>query len=100
MSAPAASISSVLVALLANSFVTVLKFGAFLVSGSGSMLSEAIHSFADTGNQLLLFIGLKRGMRERDDDYHYGYGGERFVFGIKMFYNNQLTFIEFPSHLS
>lgn len=46
------------------------------------MLSESIHSFADTGNQLLLFIGLKRGQREADDRFHYGYGGERFVFGM------------------
>jgi len=73
---------AVLTALTANSFVTVLKFIAFFLSGSGAMLSEAIHSAADTGNQLLLFIGLKRGSRERDDEFHYGYGGERFVFGL------------------
>src|SRR5688500_6822312 len=46
------------------------------------MLSEAIHSFADTGNQLLLFIGLKRGQKAADDRFHYGYGGERFIFGM------------------
>ncbi|MFP2898114.1 cation diffusion facilitator family transporter [Corallococcus sp. 4LFB] len=52
------------------------------MSGSGAMLSEAIHSAADTGNQVLLFLGLKRGSRERDEEFHYGYGGERFIFGI------------------
>lgn len=46
------------------------------------MLSEAIHSAADTGNQLLLFVGLRRGEKAPDDRFHYGYGGERFVFGI------------------
>jgi zinc transporter 9 len=46
------------------------------------MLSEAIHSAADTGNQVLLFLGLRRGSREADDKFHYGYGGERFVFGL------------------
>lgn len=46
------------------------------------MLSEAVHSLADTGNQLLLFIGLKRAVRARDDAFQYGYGGERFVFGM------------------
>lgn len=82
MAAPASSVKAVLVALSGNSFVTVLKFIAFFLSGSGAMLSEAIHSAADTGNQLLLFIGLKRGARQGDEDFQYGYGGERFVFGI------------------
>lgn len=82
MAAPASSVKAVITALAANSVVTVLKFVAFFLSGSGAMLSEAIHSAADTGNQLLLFIGLRRGSRERDDAFHYGYGGERFVFGL------------------
>ncbi len=82
MSAPESSLSNVLVALLSNVFVTGIKFVAFFVSGSGSMLSEAIHSVADTGNQLLLFIGLKRASKKRDDEFQYGYGGERFVFGM------------------
>ncbi len=76
------SLSAVIVALAANSFVTVIKFVAFFLSGSGAMLSEAIHSAADTGNQLLLFIGLKRGSKQGDEYFHYGYGGERFVFGL------------------
>ncbi|MCY1018337.1 cation diffusion facilitator family transporter [Pyxidicoccus sp. MSG2] len=82
MAAPASSLTSVLVALSGNTLVTVVKFLAFLLSGSGAMLSEAIHSAADTGNQVLLFLGLKRGSRERDAAFHYGYGGERFIFGI------------------
>lgn len=81
MSAPT-SIKAVITALAGNTFVTTIKLIAFLLSGSGAMLSEAIHSGADTGNQLLLFIGLKRGEREPDDRFHYGYGGERFVFGL------------------
>jgi len=82
MAAPASSVSSVLAALAGNLLVTILKFVAFFLSGSGAMLSEAIHSAADTGNQVLLFLGLKRGARARDEDFHYGYGSERFVFGI------------------
>jgi zinc transporter 9 len=78
----ASSVKAVIAALLGNTFVTIIKLVAFVLSGSGAMLSEAIHSFADTGNQLLLFIGLKRGQREADDRFHYGYGGERFVFGM------------------
>ncbi|MBI5366344.1 MAG: cation diffusion facilitator family transporter [Planctomycetes bacterium] len=81
MAAPS-SLKAVVAALAGNTFVTAIKFGAFALSGSGAMLSEAIHSAADTGNQLLLFIGLRRGARPADDEFHYGYGGERFVFGI------------------
>lgn len=80
--ASSGSVSAVVAALLGNSFVTAIKLIAFVLSGSGAMLSEAIHSAADTGNQLLLFIGLKRGQREADDRFHYGYAGERFVFGM------------------
>jgi zinc transporter 9 len=76
------SLKPVLAALAGNTFVTIIKLVAFVLSGSGAMLSEAIHSFADTGNQFLLFIGLKRGQRPADDQFHYGYGGERFVFGM------------------
>jgi solute carrier family 30 (zinc transporter), member 9 len=82
MAAPANSFKSVLAALAGNSLVTVIKFIAFALSGSGAMLSEAIHSAADTGNQVLLFLGLRRGGRPRDEDFNYGYGGERFIFGI------------------
>jgi len=76
------SAAAVVAALSGNAFVTILKFIAFFLSGSGAMLSEAIHSVADTGNQLLLYVGLKRADKEADDRFHYGYGGERFVFGI------------------
>ncbi|WP_224364627.1 cation diffusion facilitator family transporter [Hyalangium versicolor] len=82
MAAPASSIKAVIAALSGNVLVTLIKFVAFFMSGSGAMLSEAIHSAADTGNQVLLFLGLKRASRERDEEFHYGYGGERFIFGI------------------
>jgi solute carrier family 30 (zinc transporter), member 9 len=82
MAAPASSMKAVLAALSGNTLVTTIKFVAFFLSGSGAMLSEAIHSAADTGNQVLLFLGLKRAGRERDREFHYGYGGERFIFGI------------------
>ncbi|MBX3155391.1 MAG: cation diffusion facilitator family transporter [Deltaproteobacteria bacterium] len=69
-------------ALVGNGFVTAIKFVGFLLSGSGAMLSEAIHSAADTGNQGLLLLGLVRARRAPDDKFPYGYGGERFVFGM------------------
>ena len=82
MAAPASSMKAVIAALGANSFITVIKFIAFAFSGSGAMLSEAIHSLADAGNQALLLIGLRRARKDSDDEFHYGYGGERFIFGM------------------
>lgn len=82
MATKPSSVKAILAALTGNVFVTVIKFAAFMLSGSGAMLSEAIHSVADTGNQVLLYLGQRRGSREADDRYHYGYGPERFVFGI------------------
>jgi zinc transporter 9 len=79
---PASSVTAVLAAVAGNATVALLKFIAFALSGSGAMLSEAIHSCADTANQVLLYLGLKRSGKERDRLFQYGYAGERFVFGI------------------
>jgi zinc transporter 9 len=73
---------AVLFALLGNLFLTVIKFVAFLLSGSGAMLSEAIHSLADTSNQGLLFLGIRRSSRPADRRYHYGYGADRYLFAL------------------
>ena len=74
--------SAVLQALIGNGILTVIKFVAFVMSGSGAMMSEAVHSFADTANQALLFIGVKRSMRPADETFAYGYGADRFVFAL------------------
>jgi solute carrier family 30 (zinc transporter), member 9 len=82
MSHHASSSRAVLAALAANTGITLAKFVAFALSGSGAMLSEAVHSLADTGNQFLLFVGLRRSRRPEDPAHPYGYGAERYVFGI------------------
>lgn len=82
MSVKASSKKAIIAALTANAAVTLIKFIAFALSGSGAMLSEAIHSTADTGNQMLLFLGQRRALKEADDRFHYGYGGERYIFGM------------------
>jgi len=69
-------------ALIGNSGLTVMKFVAFAISGSGAMLSEAIHSLADTGNQGLLFLGIKRSERPADAAFHYGFGADRFFYSL------------------
>jgi len=73
---------AVIAALVGNTFLTVIKLIAFAVSGSGAMLSEGIHSAADTGNQGLLYLGIRRSERPADALFHYGYGGERFFYAL------------------
>ena len=76
------STSSVIAGISANSLVSIAKFIGFSVSGSGAMLSEAIHSVADTINQALLLLGLKRSERVADEVHPEGYGRERFFWGL------------------
>ena len=73
---------AVAAAIGGNSFVAVSKFVAFLVTGSGAMLSEAIHSFADTMNQVLLLVGIVRSAKAPDPDYRYGYTAERYIWAL------------------
>ena len=73
---------AVFFAVIGNSVLTVIKFFAFWVSGSGAMLSEAIHSAADSGNQALLYLGVQRSQKPADERYQYGYGGDRFFYAL------------------
>jgi cation diffusion facilitator family transporter len=70
---------SVLAALAANSAITVAKLIAGLVSGSAAMLAEAVHSVADTGNQLLLLLGIQRSQIPPDAEHPLGHGRERYL---------------------
>lgn len=73
---------AVIAALVANTGIAISKFTAFLVTGSISMLSEAIHSVADSMNQVLLLIGGKRAKRKATDKYQFGYGRVRYVYAF------------------
>jgi zinc transporter 9 len=73
---------AVIAAVLGNGALALLKLLAFIVSGSGAMLSEAIHSFADTINQALLWLGIRLSKRPADREHPYGYGAERFFWSL------------------
>ena len=75
---------AVIAALLANTGIAISKFIAFAITGSTSMLSEAIHSVADSLNQVLLLIGGKRSRRVADEKYQFGYGRVRYVYGFMV----------------
>jgi cation diffusion facilitator family transporter len=70
----ASTARAILYAFLANFGIAIAKTWAAMVTGSGSMLAEAIHSYADTGNQVLLYLGLKQSQRPADDEHPLGYG--------------------------
>ena len=74
--------ASVVSALAGNIFVTIIKTIVAVISGSASMFAESIHSFADTLNQSLLLIGLKRSKKPADEERGYGYGIERFFWSL------------------
>ena len=73
---------AVVAALTANIFIAVTKFAAWALTGASSMLAEAIHSVADSGNQVLLLVGGKRASREATPEHPFGYGRERYLFAF------------------
>jgi cation diffusion facilitator family transporter len=73
---------AVLAAFAANLGIALIKFVAFLLTGSASMLAESVHSVADTGNQVLLFVGRGRSIRPASDEHPFGFGRERYFYGF------------------
>ncbi|MFP7756149.1 cation diffusion facilitator family transporter [Thermodesulfobacteriota bacterium B35] len=76
MSHEADSLKSIFFALGANLAIFVAKLTAALFTGSGAMMAEAIHSLADSGNQLLLLLGIRMAKKPPSPDYPLGHGKE------------------------
>ena len=73
---------AIFAAFWANLGVAVTKFCGFLFTGAASLLAEALHSVADTGNQLLLLLGAARAQRPATPSHPFGYGRERYFWAF------------------
>jgi cation diffusion facilitator family transporter len=79
-----ASVKSILFALSANLGIAITKTIAAIITGSGAMLAESIHSFSDCGNQVLLFIGLNASKKRPDSEHPLGYGKAIFFWSFMV----------------
>jgi divalent metal cation (Fe/Co/Zn/Cd) transporter len=75
---------AIIAALGANIGIATTKFIAAAISGSASMLAEAIHSVADSGNQVLLIVGGKKSRKEATENHPFGYGRQRYIYAFMV----------------
>jgi cation diffusion facilitator family transporter len=73
---------AVIGALFANGLIAILKLAAAVITGSSGMMAEALHSVADTTNQVFLLLGLRFYKRPASDKHPFGYGKERFFWSF------------------
>jgi len=72
----------IIAALLANAGIALAKFIGYLVTGSSSLLAEAVHSVADTSNQGLLLIGRRSARRAATPQHPFGHGRDRYFYSF------------------
>ncbi|MGR9088320.1 MAG: cation diffusion facilitator family transporter [Gammaproteobacteria bacterium] len=78
------STRAILYAFSANLGIAAAKTAAAVWTGSGSLLAEAIHSFADCGNQVLLLVGMKRSEKEATRKHPMGFGRESYIWSMMV----------------
>ena len=76
------SSKAVLAAFLSNLGIAIAKLFGFFITGAASMLAESIHSFADTSNQALLFLGGRLAVRDENEEHPFGFGRERYFWSF------------------
>jgi cation diffusion facilitator family transporter len=77
-----ASARTVVIAVLANVLVTLAKAVAAILTGSAALVAETAHSVADTANEVLLYVGVRRGGKPADDQHPLGYGQARYFWSL------------------
>src|SRR5664279_3208397 len=82
MAANSSSTRVIHAALVGNLLVALTKAGAAAWTGSSAMLSEAVHSFVDIGNQVLLLYGMRRAVLKADSEHPIGYGRELYFWSF------------------
>ena len=80
--APDESLRSVLVALAANTTIAVAKGAAAALTGSPALLAETLHTVADTGNEVFLYVAIRRSRRPAEPSHPFGYGPERYYWAL------------------
>jgi cation diffusion facilitator family transporter len=103
--APSTQRVAVLTALAANLVVAGAKLGAFAITTSSALLAEALHSFADSANEVLLLVGARRATRPADLRHPFGHARYRYVYAflvsLTVFWiGGVLAVIEGVSHLA
>jgi cation diffusion facilitator family transporter len=76
------SLASVLVALAANTAVAIAKGVAAALTGSPALLAETLHTVADAGNEVFLYVAIRRSRRPADASHPFGYGPERYFWAL------------------
>jgi cation diffusion facilitator family transporter len=76
------SLGSVLTALAANTTIAVAKGTAALLTGSPALFAETLHTVADTGNEVFLYVAIRRSGQAADASHPFGYGPERFYWAL------------------
>jgi cation diffusion facilitator family transporter len=84
MSSSTGSAKIIIIAFIANLGIAIAKFVGALMSGSASLLAEAIHSLVDCSNQILLLIGNKKSLKKADSVHPLGYGREAFFWSFMV----------------
>src|SRR3954449_2698010 len=76
------SLGSVLAALAANTAIAIAKGTAAALTGSPALLAETLHTTADAGNEVFLWIALRRSSKPADASHPFGYGPERYYWAL------------------